>query len=254
MNTLVPLRQAGDDFERALLEAGGREAPLARTRQRVMLALGAGMSAALGTGALSAAVTPALKVTGAAGPTLTMIAKWVGVGVVAGLAVAGTSRSLMRQPPTAAQAVLLVTSSPSPPPVRSAKPELDIAPPETPPSPVYDRPASSARPAGIAEELALLEAARAALAAGDSEKSAALLREHGRLATPAMGPEAELLRIEVALARGDSAGAATQARAFLAAHPRSPLTQRARSLLAAAEHRTVIESPASGNQVAEDKP
>ena len=100
---------------------------------------------------------------------------------------------------------------------------------------------------GIELEVTLLEQARAALAAGDTARSADLLDQHRRLADRLLAPEAELLAIELAFIRGDRRQAAAAARAFLRANPRSPHAQRARSLLGLAERDDGIHASESGH-------
>ena len=87
--------------------------------------------------------------------------------------------------------------------------------------------------AGLAEEMASLEAARAALRAGDTGSALRGLDRYAR-AFPhgLLEPESIVLRIEAQLARGDREGGMELGRRFLDAFPRSPLAPRVRILLA----------------------
>jgi outer membrane protein assembly factor BamD (BamD/ComL family) len=84
----------------------------------------------------------------------------------------------------------------------------------------------------LAAEVALLDRARARVAAGDLAGAIAALDEHRRdFSDGALVAEAELLRIDATLRRGQRAEAQELGRRFLARFPRSPLAQRVRSLL-----------------------
>ena len=84
----------------------------------------------------------------------------------------------------------------------------------------------------LREELALLERARRALAEGRAGEARALLGRHReQFQSAALTEEADVLRIEVALAQGESDLGEQAARDFLQAHPSSPHAPRVRSLL-----------------------
>jgi outer membrane protein assembly factor BamD (BamD/ComL family) len=78
-------------------------------------------------------------------------------------------------------------------------------------------------------ELALLDTAAAALAAGDGRRTLALLdaytREYPR---PRLAPEAEVLRIDALAQTGHQALAAKAAETFLKRHPDSVFAARVR--------------------------
>jgi hypothetical protein len=127
--------------------------------------------------------------------------------------------------------------SPSPeppqpaPPSPSASPEppqpASLEPPPPPPSPA---PVVDAR--RLAAEVAALDVARGRIAAGDPTGALAALDGHRRdFADGVLRAEAEVLRIEALLRRGDSAAAVALGRRFLARTPHSPLAQRVRSLI-----------------------
>jgi hypothetical protein len=115
---------------------------------------------------------------------------------------------------------------PSPEPAPEPPPSPEPAPPPPPsPAPVVD-----AR--RLAAEVAALDVARGRIAAGDPAGALAALDGHRRdFADGLLRAEAEVLRIEALLRRGDSAAAVALGRRFLARTPHSPLAQRVRSLI-----------------------
>jgi hypothetical protein len=118
-------------------------------------------------------------------------------------------------------------------------------PPITARTPLPARSAAAPRPAAsLSEELALVEDARAALAAGDGRRALALLdRYEGTLHGTKLRAEATILRIEALAASGRSNEAARLARSFVSQNPGSPLVDRARSFAGEANHAEVEESP-----------
>ncbi len=250
MTSLVPLRQAdGNPFERALLEAGASETPSGHSRQRARVAFAAGMASIASASAAGAAAV------GSAGTsTLALVVKWIGIGVLAGAAGAGGAGAVFhsaqgRSAPAHAASAIPSTNEATRSALASvtAPRQIDIA---AAPAAMASGPRNVPRldgQTGIEVEVTLLEPARAALAAGDTARSADLLDQHRRLAERLLAPEAELLGIELLFIRGDRRQAAAAARAFVATNPRSPHAQRARSLLDRAEGDDGIRSSESGH-------
>jgi hypothetical protein len=84
----------------------------------------------------------------------------------------------------------------------------------------------------LAQELAILERARGALARSDGAQAQRILDAYEqRFARPRLGPEAELLRVEALLALGDEAQARSVAEALLASPAGRAYGRRLRSLL-----------------------
>jgi hypothetical protein len=84
----------------------------------------------------------------------------------------------------------------------------------------------------LANELALLDTTRRALAARNPARALAALAERERLfGAGVLGPEAEILRVEALLLAGDRASAERVGRAFLARQSGGPHGARMRSLL-----------------------
>ena len=83
----------------------------------------------------------------------------------------------------------------------------------------------------MSDELALLDRARAEIAAGDAARALRDLDEHDRaFPSGALAPEAAVLRIEALAAAGDDRAALAAADRFLAAQPNSAQSRRVRSL------------------------
>ena len=104
-----------------------------------------------------------------------------------------------------------------------------IAAPAIAPAP--DAPAADRRPpsgtGALRDEIALIDGARAALAAGSPGEALSLLeRYRARHPHGMLLPEALAMRIEAIDRGGEHARARALARAFLAEYPNSPLAQR----------------------------
>jgi outer membrane protein assembly factor BamD (BamD/ComL family) len=96
----------------------------------------------------------------------------------------------------------------------------------------------------LAEEVAVLDSARKALTAGNTTIALDALAGHEqRFAAGALAAEASVLRIEALAARGDHAGAAARARAFLSTYPNDPHADHVRSLLGDQEAKARGEKP-----------
>jgi TolA-binding protein len=90
---------------------------------------------------------------------------------------------------------------------------------------------SRGREAALREEIGLLDAARAALAANAPGKALVVLGQYNhRYPNGTFAPEALALRIEALTNAGDAATARTLARRFLKAYPSSPLAERVEHL------------------------
>jgi len=102
------------------------------------------------------------------------------------------------------------------------------APPAQVEKPQAPRPAPT-----LADEIAQLEAARAALGAGDPKRALALLDHYTHATRGArLGDEALVLRLDALTRAGRGAEAAALARDFVAKNPGSPLVDRARAFTA----------------------
>lgn len=120
-------------------------------------------------------------------------------------------------------------------PPEQLQPNAAPAPARAPASdtPAPPSPATRNRDVDLREEIAFLDAARAALAAGAPNKAMGVLaRYHHRYPNGTFAPESLALRIDALTDAGDTALARTLARRFLKAHPDSPLAERMEQLVA----------------------
>jgi hypothetical protein len=241
------LLDAGNDMEVALLESAHDDRPSPHARRRTIVALGLGGSI-VGASATISSATAAASTTGLG------VFKWIVFGVVSGLVTAGGSHLVMQgheapaKPAMAVKGPTLIAPrvrreieaaiSPASAPTKEVAPVEMAAPPArlgpAPPRPPAS-PSSKASATTLAQEVASLDSAREALSTGDSGKAIEALDRHEKqFKSGALSPEVEVLRMEALLQRGDRAGAAGAANAFLAAHPTSPHANRVRSILAQA--------------------
>jgi TolA-binding protein len=111
----------------------------------------------------------------------------------------------------AASATTATTAAPTAPPARSATPAHD----ET-----------------LAAEIALFDRVRAAVGANEPDRALGLLDDYERrFPAGAFRQEAEVVRVQALLQKGDRAAANRAGERFLAAHPTSPHAARLRAML-----------------------
>jgi len=107
-----------------------------------------------------------------------------------------------------------------------AQADDDATPPHAEP------PKPSAPAPSLADEVTALDAARAALARGDSALALTDLDAYERrFPSGVLAPEADVVRIEALFAAGDVSAARGRAGRFLASHANSPLAARVRELV-----------------------
>jgi hypothetical protein len=201
---------------------------------------------------------------GVASATLLVVVKWLGAGAVAGLvatsAIYAVSEPVLPAPVVTHPAVAAVAPtdtakvpltapfSAATEPEVHAEPEVKAEPepasaragvsaatlPSTaPPAPQPLSVAAEVDPAApLAAELALLDSARQALAAGNAARALRSLNDYDvRFVHPNLAPEALYLRLEALTLQGDKAGTEATARRLLRAYPAGPHAARARSVL-----------------------
>ena len=223
------------DLERRLLDAASRELPSVELTRKMQQTLGLSMAA-------SALTAAAVKSSGSAAATAATSAPafaWpaISVGVLA-LAVTGAVVGLRstaghhaaQRPVATAPAVVL-----GPAPVAPAP---SAAPAPAPVTPAFERRASvparahhhalaAATPSELRAEIALVDAARSAVATGADDRALVLLNRYdSSYRAGTFRPEATALRIEALDHLGRTAQARTLAQRFLAAYPESPLADR----------------------------
>jgi len=233
-------------LERLLLDAAASEAPSPEQRLRVRQALGLP----------SVTMAPALPGARYAGWLKASLAGAVVVSAALLFVLSGARQ----QEPRAVEAVAAVTAAPgvvAPAPVSVPVPSaLNV---EAPPAQAMPRPAAagektakavgesaakaaaSSAPATEAggnssEQLRLIDAARAAVRAGNvPAASQALNRYTSQFPRGAFGQEASVLRIQTVALQGDRAQAAALARSFLSRHPNSPHVALVQAIAARAQ-------------------
>lgn len=213
-----------------------------------MLAAG---GVATGTAPTSAGVAGSAGALGAAGAgakvastgVMATITKLTAAGVAGGLLTFGVLGQVMEPPP-----------EPSSPPSESAPPRVVQRVEITPPTPVISDEAtvevaeevkpiprvvprkgiapSEPEPSALEREVAMIDAARAAVAQGEGSRALTILADHSRqFPKGRLVPEAEYLRMQARSASGDAKGARNAARELLERHPSGPHSARARELL-----------------------
>jgi hypothetical protein len=236
---------------RAILEAGrdgdsAGDLERARVRRALMATIAAGGGAALATTSAAAASGPTAAGTATATGTALSAKILVPLAILAAGGV-GAGVAWQAHGPATAPAAVHRVALPAPAPAIAPPPVVFEAPAPAAPkaeprahrthvaAPVRE-PAPTNR---LAEETALLGSANGALRAGDARRALGLLDDYDHRYPSGVLREEVLAtrliaRCQLAGAQGDSlddtaARARTEARAFLARHPASPLAPRVRS-------------------------
>jgi len=238
------LERGATDLERSLLSAGEREEPSAESTRRVAASLGLGASVALRVHAARGVM---------ASQTSAAALRWAAVALVGagGLLLVGQAvrrgHGVARPPdvpveapqPALSPEPAAVDSVPEPPSIPSegaSPPKASVR--STPRSPALPAVAPSASSGSLHDEIALLDAARRALRAGDARLALGELDRHqAEYPHALLGQEATLLRIEALARSGNRPAAEALARQFLARQPNSPHAKRIESLLGQAGRR-----------------
>lgn len=240
------------EFDRALLQAArlDREPEDGAARALLALGIGAGASALIaGEGsAAPGAAKGGASVLGMSAATKSVIGLALVSGIVLALRMA--TAPAVAPPPTRLQSIEPATT-PAPlaaaatePHERveattsvvdlpSAKVTVSARPASAaPPVPARVEPKTELKEPSISEEIALIDRARSALAAGDPSAAERALDDHdARFANGMLVLESKVARIELLVGRGDSNGARALAERFLAEHPRSAYENRVRGLV-----------------------
>jgi hypothetical protein len=228
------LEGGGSDLERCLIGAIAGERPSPELRDRMAQALGVPLAAAGLAATVAASQTAATAKTAAgigAGAGGTAPLAWISVGVVS-LVLAGAIVGVGVWKDAPAK-ILPAPVTPAPLPVLPpAQPELGL-------SPVVEMPLNGSAPvaqprsrsAGTARDLrkqiALIDAARAAISASAGERALDLLRQYQeKYQGGTFAPEAAALKIEALAKLGRAAEARAGAERFRAQYGESPQTDR----------------------------
>jgi hypothetical protein len=251
-----------------LLRAGADEQPGEAGVERTLLALGISGAVLTSAGATSAAaggvkVASALS-SGVGGAnamgvaasgtakavSALVLAKWIGIGVVSGVGLAGaaalvTSPAVLQPPakaaisaPVAVAPLVVATPAPAKPSAVEAAPVAEVTPSVVAPAPhvsvAEPAPAAPGFEVGapLAAEVAFVDRARALLAAGQTEAGLSMLQGYEREFPEArLLPEVLFLRMETCERLGRASEARGAAQRLLEGFPKSPHASRARKLL-----------------------
>jgi hypothetical protein len=245
------------DFELGVLRAWETKQPSDRARGRVLALAGFGVAAGLMTAASAAsgtAAAPNVAAAATAGAKASFVSaaviKWLAIGAVGmtvaagavGYAVRSTSSTPQTSPSSPVSLPVAVAAAPTTAATSPTVPEpaalprtvarTDLGatamPPRTNGTAVRAREAST-----LDEEVASLERARRAVAAGDGASAIAAVEAYDtKYPGGSLAQESTEIRIDALLRQGDRATAEHLASRFISAHPSSPYVRRIRALLA----------------------
>ena len=240
------------DLERRLLDAAGREQPSRELSERMAQAIGVSLPASFPaghgtgtepsgpTGTETAAPNAAASSTAAASSLVPWIAAVVGAVAVGGIFVAlrsapAPARPAVVVPAAPPQATPVATGQRVTPPVDAPQAEQKT-PPNVPVSPPSSRSRAASAESDLSDQIALLDAARSALATGNAARALATVREYqSRYPNGAFRPEAGAVRIEALVKQGRTTEARAAAERFVATHGRTPLADRVARLVGLAQ-------------------
>jgi TolA-binding protein len=247
-----------------MLTAARHEKPPAAALQRTLVSLGVGAAAAsmamasakaAGTvAASSTAATAPAAITAASAWGTASVLKWTVIGLVGGLSVIGVAHQATRLGETPAATEHAETVAPPAAANISDRPETRSGSESTGATAdapareeaAQERPSASFAPlhpaanpasgathhANLKSEVAVLDRAREALRKGQSTTALEALDEYARrFKAGRLGLEAQYLRMETSLQRGDAAGARAIASRLLQSSPSGPHAARARAVL-----------------------
>ena len=228
------LEGGGSDLERCLIGAIAGERPSPELRDRMAQALGvpltaAGLAATVAASQTAATAKAAAGIGAGAGGTAPLA--WISVGVVS-LVLAGAIVGVRVWKDAPAKS-LPAPVTPAPLPVLPpAQPELDLSPvvgmPLNGSAPLAQpRSRSVATARDLRKQIALIDAARAAISASAGERALDLLRQYQeKYQGGTFAPEAAALKIEALAKLGRAAEARAGAERFRAQYGESPQTDR----------------------------
>lgn len=234
-----------------LLQAGSDEQPSSAGMERTLAALG--VSGALLTSAGGATAAAGVAAAGATKVvTATLLAKWIGVGVLGGVVLSGAAAAVSPAPVASSPAApVRVAQVPSQAPAAVVAPSAAAAAVEAPAQTPIVEQAPAVAPARqvearavephdavvelgapLAAEVAFIDRARAQLAAGQAEQGLLQLRRYEQEFPEArLLPEVLFLRMETCDRLGRVHEARTAATRLVEGFPKSPHATRARKLL-----------------------
>ncbi|HEY8075359.1 MAG TPA: hypothetical protein VIF62_14645 [Labilithrix sp.] len=217
------------DFEHELLRAWGDEQPSRAARDRAM-----GLVAIAGAGAVGAHAVGALA-PNAAATSVAAAVKWSTLGVILiGGATAGVSYVARDRHPDVGAETGTATPIRTQIAVPTANARATAEEIQSPPSP-SPRSARTPRADMLAEQIAMMDGVRAAIASGGGAHAVRLVDDYERrFPRGAFLEEAEALRVDAIAKTANFAATRHAADRFLVAHPSSPHAARIRTLSSAA--------------------
>ncbi len=227
------------DFEQELLGAWDRRQPSAEARAKVLALAGAGLGAAVLTGASATAAK-------AAGTSIApkavlgwsaALMKWIAVGVIGATATAGAVAYARHVSPPSGDAEPHA-APPATAPTATTVPAETVDPtrtvelgPDTVPS-VRAKAGSAARSSTLDDEVSMIDEARHAIANGDAAAALQVVGSYdAKYPGGALAQESTEIRIEALLAQGNRPAAERLATKFVLLHPSSPYVHRIHALL-----------------------
>lgn len=233
----------------ALFRAGRDEWPSDEALARTLSAIGAGAAVtALAGGALAAAGASAgaAAKSSAVAISFASVTKWLGMGALGGVVVAGVAHELTPRA-TAPVAPAAIAGRPAavaraenqrpeapklaPGPIAASEPEPAKVSEKPPVLPRAERELDE-RAVPLAAEVALVDRARAALASGSAARALDELRAYeSSFPEPRLLPEVLFLRMEAHLVAGNAVKARETALQSVRLFPRSPHAARAREVI-----------------------
>jgi hypothetical protein len=211
---------------RKVLASADRDRPSAASRERALGVLGIAGTASLAPLPGSSAAAGATKAAWAG------VVKIVGIVTASGVMVAGAVHYLSppAAPPAPAPVVVPAATTVEVPPVIPQPTETATI--EPPPSATASVIPPKPKPPSVADELAVLDRATAALRDKNPKAALAALDDHdARFPKGAFGFQSDVLRIEALAQSGNMDAARARGHAFLTAHPNAPEAARVRSLI-----------------------
>jgi hypothetical protein len=224
------------DFERRLLEAASRERPSRELCERMAQAIGVSPPPIAPPDSMAPGASVA---TPGAALGIRALLPWVSgtvvLAIAAGAIVAARTSTSTSSAPQAGSASAPLRA-PVPVPVPSPPPAPIAVPPEasgesssstTAAAPAHPGRRASATAADLRDQIALIDAARAAVSAGAGDRALEILRKYqGKYAAGSFRPEATALKIEALVKLERTAEARALAERFVVEHDGSPLAER----------------------------
>lgn len=220
-------------LERRLLDAAGREAPSRELSARMAGAIGIALPPPGSPGAV--AKLEAAQPTAAATSSLV---PWISgalvAAVVAGAFVVGRGGATTPAAPGTASIAAAVSAAPlavasASPAIEpaEAEPSVEALPPATVPIPAAPRARGQGQVAELSAQIALVDAARAALNGGRAERALSIARDYQLdYPTGAFRPEVGAIKVEALVKLGRKAEARALAERFVKAYGPGPLAER----------------------------